>query len=193
MYALWQSARNSVALQTPHDWVVFVLTPFVTRLQHSQGVYGQRLELPSMAGFEGCGVVVDSADESVPRGTRVAFRAFGSWAELCTAPAALCIPLDVDTGWSNAAGALVNPLTAYSMVRMAMRRGDKAIVATAAASGLGRQLTRYASAVGIDVVAVVRRAEQMQACREEGALVTLDASAETFDAELKVYELPLPA
>lgn len=41
------------------------------------------------------------------------------------AQAALCIPLDVDTGWSNAAGALVNPLTAYSMVRMATQRGDK--------------------------------------------------------------------
>jgi hypothetical protein len=39
--------------------------------------------------------------------------------------AALCIPLDTDTGWSNAAGALVNPLTAYSMIRMAMQRGDK--------------------------------------------------------------------
>jgi D-arabinose 1-dehydrogenase-like Zn-dependent alcohol dehydrogenase len=63
---------------------------------------------------------------------------------------------------------------------------SQAIVATAAASGLGRQLTRYASACGIDVVAVVRRAEQMQACREEGAVVTLDASADSFDADMKV-------
>lgn len=67
-----------------------------------------------------------------------------------------------------------------------MRVMSQAIVATAAASGLGRQLTRYASACGIDVVAVVRRAEQMQVCREEGAIVTLDASTDSFDADVKV-------
>jgi NADPH:quinone reductase-like Zn-dependent oxidoreductase len=39
-----------------------------------------------MAGFEGCGVVVQSADAGLALGTRVAFRSFGSWAEYCSAP-----------------------------------------------------------------------------------------------------------
>ena len=59
-------------------------------------------------------------------------------------------------------------------------------MATAAASGLGRQLTRYAAACGIGTIAVVRRSEQTHACREEGALEVLDASAESFAQDLKV-------
>ena len=36
-----------------------------------------------------------------------------------------CVPLEPGTEWSNAAGALVNPLTAYSMVQLAKERGHK--------------------------------------------------------------------
>lgn len=47
------------------------------------------------------------------------------WVDWTFTQAALCIPLAADTEWCNAAGALVNPLTAFSMVQMALQRGDK--------------------------------------------------------------------
>eukprot|EP00242_Pyramimonas_sp_CCMP2087_P004498 CAMPEP_0198206994 /NCGR_PEP_ID=MMETSP1445-20131203/10499_1 /TAXON_ID=36898 /ORGANISM="Pyramimonas sp., Strain CCMP2087" /LENGTH=365 /DNA_ID=CAMNT_0043879873 /DNA_START=177 /DNA_END=1274 /DNA_ORIENTATION=+ len=150
-----------------------------------KGVYGQKLEIPSRAGFEGCGVVVESAGDAIPFGTRVAFRSFGTWAEYCTAPVSQCIALTPETEWSNAAGALVNPLTVFSMIEIAKRRQVKTIALTAAASGLGRQLIRYAKACGIESIAVVRRPEQMEICIAEGARVALDSTSPTFEEDLQ--------
>ncbi|KAK3276153.1 hypothetical protein CYMTET_15758 [Cymbomonas tetramitiformis] len=150
-----------------------------------KGMYGKRLEVPSRAGFEGCGTVVNG-NGHLPEGARVAFRSFGAWAEYCTAPVQQCIPLPASTEWANAAGAIVNPLTAYCLVDIAKSRGAKVMVLTAAASGLGRQMIRYGKSLGIGSIAVVRRAEQARICLDEGALAALDSSDPAFALQLQV-------
>ncbi|KAK3276152.1 hypothetical protein CYMTET_15758 [Cymbomonas tetramitiformis] len=149
-----------------------------------KGMYGKRLEVPSRAGFEGCGTVVNG-NGHLPEGARVAFRSFGAWAEYCTAPVQQCIPLPASTEWANAAGAIVNPLTAYCLVDIAKSRGAKVMVLTAAASGLGRQMIRYGKSLGIGSIAVVRRAEQARICLDEGALAALDSSDPAFALQLQ--------
>jgi len=118
-------------------------------------------------------------------GTRVSFRGFGTWAEYCTAQVSHVMPLPANTQWENAAGALVNPLTAYTLIQLAKERGARMMALTAAGSGLGRMLTRYGVAEGVGTCAIVRRADLVEGCLEEGALIALDSSDPNYQANLQ--------
>lgn len=61
------------------------------------------------------------------------------------------------------------------------------IVHTAAASALGRQLNKYAQREKIPLLNVVRREEQAEILRKEGAEYVLVTSGENWQEELKDY------
>jgi NADPH2:quinone reductase len=52
----------------------------------------------------------------------------------------------------------------------------KGIINTAAASALGRMLNKYCQRVGVPLLNVVRRKEQIKILEEEGAKFILDTS-----------------
>jgi NADPH:quinone reductase-like Zn-dependent oxidoreductase len=161
-------------------------------LSFLRGVYGIRKELPVVPGFEASGEVVASgggvwANHIV--GRRVACAApaggDGTWAEYMLADAALCIPLARGTDIEQAATMIVNPFTAWALLGIAAESRARAVVQTAAASALGRMIQRLAAARGVEVVNIVRRREQVELLKSEGAREVLDSSEEGFDERLK--------
>ena len=78
------------------------------------------------------------------------------------------------------AACFVNPLTALGMVGTMRREGHTALVHTAAASNLGQMLNRLCLADSIELVNVVRRDEQAQLLRDQGAVHVCNSSAEGF-------------
>ncbi len=161
-------------------------------LMFVRGLYGQKKKLPVVPGFEASGVVVAAGEGLMGRylkGKRVAcaapFDGDGTWAEYMLTPAALCIPLSARTELESAASMIVNPFTAWALLGRARRLGAKAVAQTAAASALGRMVVRLAAARGVPVVNVVRRKEQVELLKSEGAEHVLDSSEEDFDARLK--------
>jgi len=78
------------------------------------------------------------------------------------------------------AACFVNPLTALGMVGTMRREGHTALVHTAAASNLGQMLNRLCLADSIELVNVVRRDEQAQLLRDQGAMHVCNSSAEGF-------------
>lgn len=158
-------------------------------LYHLQGVYSATKDIPfpRPLGFEGAGVVVASGGGLVGRfrvGSRVAFYAMGMYAEYVVCKALDLIDIPADVALSAAACSVGNPLTAMVMLEVAQAAGSKHVINTAAASALGRLLIRVGKTVGIDMICVVRRDEQMEICRREGATHVLNSSAPDFDAEL---------
>ncbi len=85
-------------------------------------------------------------------------------------------------GTSSEAGAscFVNPLTALGMTETMRREGHKALVHTAAASNLGQMLNRICSQDGIDLVNIVRSAEQAETLQALGAHYIVDSTAPGF-------------
>jgi NADPH2:quinone reductase len=161
-------------------------------LSFLRGAYGIRKRLPVVPGFEASGEVVASgggvwADHIV--GRRVACAApangDGTWAEYMLAEAAFCIPLARGTDIEQAATMIVNPFTAWALLGIAKESGARAVVQTAAASALGRMIQRLAAARGVGVVNIVRRREQSELLKSEGAREVLDSSEEGFDERLK--------
>ena len=170
-------------------------------LMFLRGLYGVQKPMPATPGFEASGTVIDAGPGLLPRfwvGRRVACAAqdgTGCWAEYFCVPALQSLPLPRRISDETAATMLVNPFTAWALVDVARRSRAKAIVQTAAGSALGRMIRRLANRRGIDVVDVVRRPEQAEELRREGAhfvvvclvlvfVVSLSEACRTLEASM---------
>jgi NADPH2:quinone reductase len=71
---------------------------------------------------------------------------------------------------------LVNPLTVLGFVDIAKQLNAKTIIHTAAASSLGRMVNRYLPTEKINVIHIVRRQEQVDILKNEGAKYILNSS-----------------
>ena len=98
-------------------------------------------------------------------GRRVAFVAStksGAWAEYVMVPQRLALPLGGQVSLQAGAMSVVNPMTALAFLEMTKSAGSRAVVNTAAAGALGRMIDRVLSSEGIEVINLVRRAEQVE-------------------------------
>jgi NADPH:quinone reductase-like Zn-dependent oxidoreductase len=150
-----------------------------------KGAYGQPRVQGVPAGFEGVGEVV--AGDTPLVGQRVSFfaTASGTWAEYALTDAATLIPLRPDLKDADAAGLLVNPMTAMAMFDLVREDGAESFIATAAGSQLGKFLMGLGKDHGIAPIAVVRRAEQAQALRDLGAAEVLVSTDPGFAGTAK--------
>src|SRR5204862_7766535 len=85
---------------------------------------------------------------------------------------------------ADGASCFVNPLTALSMVEVMRREGHTALVHTAAASNLGQMLQKICLADGVELVNIVRSAEQAKILTDIGAKHVVDSTSPNFMAEL---------
>lgn len=138
-------------------------------------------------GNEGCGVVVaagSAPDAQALLGSRVALAGGATYAEYRNVPAMMCMQLPDGTTPQQGASCFVNPLTALGMVETMRMEGHTALVHTAAASNLGQMLNRICLADHVPLVNIVRRSEQAELLRGQGAVHVVDSSAPTFRADL---------
>lgn len=148
-----------------------VLPAFANRFNQSMSV-----------GNEGAGTVIAGVPSLI--GKRVAFWGGGSYAQYRVIKAREVLVLPDDATAAEGASALVNPLTALSMVEVFRRDKAKALVHTAAASSLGQMLVRICSEDGVPLINIVRRAEQVALLRSLGAEHVVDSSTPDFEAKL---------
>ena len=147
------------------------------------GRLGQSLAV----GNEGAGTVVAAGSGAAAQallGRTVAVLGGAMYSQLRTVKVELCLPLPQGTSAVDGASAFVNPLTALGMCETMRREGHRGLVHTAAASNLGRMLNRICLADGIGLVNVVRRDEQVEMLRAEGARHVVSTASPAFAAEL---------
>jgi len=138
-------------------------------------------------GNEGAGVVVAagaSPEAQALLGRTVGFIGGATYGEYCLASPLMCLPLPDGASAVDGASSFVNPLTALGMVETMRKEGHSGLVHTAAASNLGQMLNRVCLADGVPLVNIVRRPEQAQLLREQGAVHVCDSSEPSFEADL---------
>lgn len=149
----------------------------------SKGRHGQRLPV----GNEGAGTVV-AAGEGEPAqklvGQRVACVPGSAYSEYALADAAMCLPLGDYTA-EEGASAFVNPMTALGFAESARMEGQPAMIHAAAASNLGQMLNRICQEDGIALVNIVRKPEQSELLKSQGAQHVVNSSADDFMARLR--------
>lgn len=142
-------------------------------------------EIP--VGNEGAGTVVAAGSSPAAQalmGKTVAVIGGGTYRQYICANVQSCLELKKGTTAIEGASSFVNPLTALAMVETMRAEGHKAIIHAAAASNLGRMLNRICIADGIDLINIVRKAEQETLLRDMGAKYVINSSSNTFIADL---------
>ena len=154
-----------------------------------QGFYGQAREQGKPAGFEGVGTVVAAGPGLMGRllkGRNVGFYVSpdgsGTWAEYAVTRAALALPLKKGIADRDAAGLVVNPVTAAAMLEL-LGSGD-AFLFSAAASQLGKLVASLARDQGKKMIALVRREAPVEGLKALGAAHVLNESDPGFAEDL---------
>ncbi len=149
--------------------------------------FAGRVGQPLTVGNEGAGVVVaaGSSDEAQALlGKTVGLFGGALYAQYRAVPAGLCMPLPEGVSAQEGASCVVNPLTSLGMVETMKLEGHKALVHTAAASNLGQMLNKICQADGIELVNIVRKAEQAELLKGLGAKYVVNSSDQSFMADL---------
>jgi len=97
---------------------------------------------------------------------------------------AQCLALRPGTTAEQGASCFVNPMTALGMVETLRMEKHSGLVHTAAASNLGQMLNRICLADDVPLVNIVRKPQQAQLLRDQGARFVVDSSGDNFTAEL---------
>jgi NADPH:quinone reductase-like Zn-dependent oxidoreductase len=146
-----------------------------------------RLDESTPVGNEGAGVVIKAGSSDAAKallGKTVAMIGGAMYAQFRLMKVTDCLVLPPGTTAAEGASCFVNPLTALGMVETMRREGHKALVHTAAASNLGQMLNRICLKDGIDLVNVVRSAEQAKLLRDIGARHICDSTSPSFMDDL---------
>src|SRR5439155_2021713 len=132
-------------------------------------------------GLEGAGVVVDAgANAQHLLGQVVSSGAGRMYTQYRELQASDVVPFPEGVTPQQGASAYVNPLTALGMVSTMRLEGHSALVHTAAASNLGQMLNKLCIADGVQVVNVVRSAEQEEILRAIGATYVVNSTNPDF-------------
>jgi NADPH:quinone reductase-like Zn-dependent oxidoreductase len=146
-----------------------------------------RLDESMPVGNEGAGVVIKAGSSDAAQallGKTVAMIGGAMYAQYRCLRAKDVLPLPPGATPAEGASCFVNPLTSLGMVETMRREGHKALVHTAAASNLGQMLNKICLKDGVDLVNIVRSAEQGDILRKLGAKHVVDSSKPTFMDDL---------
>lgn len=158
------------------------------------GRYIETPALPSGLGLEAAGVVdalgegasgfaLGDAVSIVPPLSQVRWPAYG---ELATFPAELVVKHPPTLGWTGAAAAWMQYLTAYgALVEIAKLRAGEHVVITAASSSVGIAAIQLARLLGAIPIAITRTSQKAQALREVGAAEVIASAEEDIAARLR--------
>lgn len=138
-------------------------------------------------GNEGAGTVVATGDSDLAQslaGKVVAVMGGSMYGQYRCVEAAACLLLQPGHTAKDGASCFVNPLTALCMLETMKLEGHTALVHTAAASNLGQMLVRICQSDGVQLVNIVRKADQVKLLQDMGAKYVVNSSAENFMAEL---------
>jgi NADPH:quinone reductase-like Zn-dependent oxidoreductase len=138
-----------------------------------RGSYDTALPLPATPGFEGVGVIeaLGSAARSRQVGQRVVpLGARGTWQDYIVINAAQALPIPNSIDDIQASMLAINPATAWLMLTEALhiQPGDW-VLQTAAGSAIGAWITAIARRQGYKTISVVRRRDQVDRLRAQGA------------------------
>ncbi|AJG20780.1 zinc-binding dehydrogenase [Cupriavidus basilensis] len=146
-----------------------------------------RMDASMPVGNEGAGVVVDAGSSPAAQallGKTVAAIGGAMYSQYRCIPADQCLVLPEGATPADGASSFVNPLTALGMVETMRREGHSALVHTAAASNLGQMLNQICLKDGIKLVNIVRKQEQADLLKAQGAVYVCNAASPTFMQDL---------
>ncbi len=157
-----------------------------------KGHYGFKDPTPIVPGGEGAGEVVAAGPGFMANyflGKKVACAGWGAgggvWSEyVVKSVKGGVLPLKKSLSFEQGAMSIINPLTAMAFIDISKKGAHKAILLTAAASSLGKMVNNLGRKEGIQVVNIVRRDQQVELLKAQGAEIVLNSNETGFEERL---------
>ncbi len=142
---------------------------------------------PQIAGFEGCGSVIDNNGNSeIPIGALVSFRHKNVWAEQVNVPKEKIVILPPNFPIDKASQLSLNPLTAWGLIEQSEATVDDWIILSAGTSSVSKLIIQLAKQKGIKTIAIVRDDNQTSELQLLGAnSVIKDTNHENIGQQIK--------
>lgn len=142
-------------------------------------------QFPYILGREGSGTIAATGPNTPPDlsvGTRVVYMGQYAYAEYVPVTAKYTIPIPDSVSTQIAAAAILQGLTALTLIREAhaVQKGEWVLV-TAAAGGVGLWLCQLLKAVGARTIATASTEEKRALAKENGAEIALGYNEEDRD------------
>jgi NADPH2:quinone reductase len=158
------------------------------------GQHGPVTTEPACCGMEGVGSVLELGP-GVPKEFMnrkvVFFKHFkdtpeqvGTWAKYGLFHYQSCFIVDDSMKNEDVCGCLINPFTALAMLEVLAKKKQRAVIHTAAASGVGKVLLGLCLRDHIDLICVVRKKLHVDQLRALGAAYVFDQTDPNFDTDL---------
>uniref|UniRef100_A5WBD6 Alcohol dehydrogenase, zinc-binding domain protein n=1 Tax=Psychrobacter sp. (strain PRwf-1) TaxID=349106 RepID=A5WBD6_PSYWF len=174
----------------PHE--VRIKTILATIHNHDlitiRGQYGDKPNLPAIAGSEALGVVdaIGSEVEGFEVGQRVAAASVhATWAEYFTAPAKMVFPIADAIDDEIAAQLIAMPLSALMLLEFLELKAGKWALLNAANGAVGKSFAMLAAARGVNSISLVRRAEAANSLKELGVAHVVDVSESDWQDQVR--------
>jgi NADPH:quinone reductase len=152
-----------------------------------QGTYTVKPKLPDIPGMEAAGVI-ESVGEGVTNlrpGMRVAAFTSRAYAEYCSSPAFMAIPLPDSVSFIDGAAFLIQALTAYHLLyTVDTIRPGRTVLVHAAAGGVGLAAVQLAKAAGARVFGTVSSDGKAALAKEAGADAVINYVKDKFADEV---------
>eukprot|EP01016_Furgasonia_blochmanni_P054302 TRINITY_DN8933_c0_g1_i1.p1 TRINITY_DN8933_c0_g1~~TRINITY_DN8933_c0_g1_i1.p1 ORF type:complete len:329 (-),score=35.95 TRINITY_DN8933_c0_g1_i1:223-1209(-) len=149
-------------------------------------------------GGEASGIVVKSGGSE--RGNSLVgkpvalFHSNGNWLEYVVVKDHEAFELHPESDLKKAACSIVNPLTVIAMIKVIRRDGHKAVVHTAGASSIGKQLIQFMHHEDIPSINIVRSQDQLEHLQQEFPYAKfLNSATPNFLEQLKKLSNELKA
>ena len=155
---------------------------------HRTGLYP--LELPSTIGMEGAGVVEEVGDQvkDLKAGDRVAYADLpvGAYAEVRVMPAHRLVPLPDTISNEQAAGMMLQGMTAEYLIRRTYKvEPGQTVLVHAAAGGVGLIACQWLKLLGATVIGTVGSEAKAELARTHGCDHTILYTRENFVARVR--------
>ncbi|WP_438013150.1 zinc-binding dehydrogenase [Psychrobacter raelei] len=174
----------------PHE--VRIKTVLATIHNHDlitiRGQYGDKPNLPAIAGSEALGVVdaIGSEVEGFEVGQRVAAASVhATWAEYFTAPAKMVFPITDAIDDEIAAQLIAMPLSALMLLEFLELKAGQWALLNAANGAVGKSFAMLAAARGVNSISLVRRAEAANSLKELGVTHVVDVSESDWQDQVR--------
>lgn len=170
----------------PSDWLYFI--------HNIYGVPEKMTPPPSVAGFEGSGIVVGVGKgmDSALVGAKVAFLLdksvtsfWGTWAEFTMVPKMSIIPFCPETPLENIHSCFINPVTAFAMGEYFDPEKGGSVIFNAGGSSLCQMVVRYFQRRNVKTIMIVRRQAHVDQLKKEGANWVVDSSKPDYIDNLR--------
>ncbi|MCY9206323.1 zinc-dependent alcohol dehydrogenase family protein [Bacillus atrophaeus] len=153
-----------------------------------RGAYSHRIKLPSVAGYDGVGIVVDHGKDvsgSIIGKRVLPVRGEGTWQQYVTTKSYYAIEVPPSISDEDASQLYINPLTAWFICTESLRvQPNEMVLMNGGGTSIAGLFAQISSILGFRLIVITRNSRKVSKLQKLGAWRVIDASKGSISEQI---------